>query len=83
MSMNRMTRRPADRYGLKHKGRIALGADADVLVFDPKRVHVTATYDQPAQRAEGMDYVIVNGRIALENERLTGVQAGNVLEGNR
>lgn len=82
-AVNRMTRRPADRYGLKHKGRIALGADADVLVFDPKRVHVTATYDQPAQRAEGMDYVIVNGRIALENGRLTGVQAGNVLEGNR
>ena len=82
-AVNRMTLRPADRYGLKDKGRIALGADADILVFDPARVHVTATYDQPAQRAEGMDYVSVNGRIALENGRLTGVQAGNVLEGNR
>ena len=82
-AVNRMTRRPADRYGLKNKGRIALGADADVLVFDPKRVHVTATYDRPAQRAEGMDYVIVNGRIALSEGRLTGVYAGNVLEGNK
>ena len=82
-AVNRMTRRPADRYGLKHKGRITLGADADVLVFDPGRIHVTATYDQPAQRAEGMDYVIVNGRIALENGRLTGVYAGNVLEGKK
>lgn len=82
-AVNRMTRRPADRYGLKNKGRIALGADADVLVFDPKRVHVTATYDRPAQRAEGMDYVIVNGRIALSGGRLTGVFAGNVLEGNK
>lgn len=82
-AVNRMTRRPADRYGLKDKGRIALGADADILVFDPARVHVAATYDQPAQRAEGMDYVIVNGRIALENGRLTGVQAGNVLEGKK
>ena len=82
-AVNRMTRRPADRYGLKDKGRIALGADADILVFDPARVHVTATYDQPAQRAEGMDYVIVNGRIALENGRLTSVQAGNVLEGKK
>ena len=82
-AVNRMTRRPADRYGLKNKGRIALGADADVLVFDPKRVHVTATYDRPAQRAEGMDYVIVNGRIALTEGKLTGVCAGTVLEGNK
>ena len=35
--------RPADRYRLKNKGRIELGADGDVLVFDPGRVHVTAT----------------------------------------
>ena len=82
-AVNRMTRRPADRYRLKNKGRIELGADGDVLVFDPGRVHVTATYDRPAQRAAGMDYVIVNGKIALREGRLTGVQAGTVLEGNR
>ncbi|MBR3137255.1 MAG: amidohydrolase family protein [Clostridia bacterium] len=82
-AVNRMTRRPADRYRLKNKGRIELGADGDVLVFDPGRVHVTATYDRPAQRAAGMDYVIVNGKIALRDGRLTGVQAGNVLEGNK
>lgn len=82
-AVNRMTLRPADRYGLKHKGRIAIGADADILVFDPKRVHVTATYDRPEQRAEGMDCVLVNGRIALQNGKRTGVCAGKVWEGNR
>ncbi len=82
-AVNRMTLRPAERYHLKNKGRIALGADADILVFDPKRIHVTATYDRPAQRAEGMDYVIVNGRAALEKGQLTGIQAGTVLEGNK
>ena len=81
-AVNRMTRRPADRYGLKAKGRIDLGADADVLVFDPARIHVTATYEQPEQRAEGMDYVIVNGQIALAAGQLTDVKAGTVLEGN-
>ena len=82
-AVNRMTLRPAKRYRLKNKGRIALGADADVLVFDPKRVHVNATYEQPAQRAKGMDYVIVNGRVALKEGRLTGENAGKVWEGNR
>ena len=82
-AVNRMTRRPADRYGLKDKGRIALGADADVLVFDPARIRVTATYAQPAQRAEGMDHVIVNGRLVLSEGRLTGETSGTALEGNQ
>ena len=82
-AVNRMTLRPAERYRLKNKGRISIGADADVLVFDPDRIHVAATYEQPARPAEGMEYVIVNGRTALEEGRLTGVNAGNVLEGNR
>ena len=82
-AVNRMTLRPAERYRLKNKGRIALGADADILVFDPARVHVAATYDRPDRRAEGMDHVIVNGRIALQEGQLTGVNAGKPLEGNR
>ena len=79
-AVNRMTLRPAQRYGLTGKGRIAVGADADVLVFDPARIHVAATYERPEQRAEGMDYVIVNGRIALSEGQLTGVHAGTVVE---
>ena len=82
-AVNRMTRRPADRYRLRGKGRIEIGADGDLLVFDPARVHVKATYDEPARRAEGMDYVIVNGRTALREGRRTGVNAGKVMEGNR
>ena len=82
-AVNRMTLRPAERYRLKGKGRIGIGADADILVFDPARVHVKATYAEPSQRAEGMDYVIVNGRVALKEGRLTGESAGKVWEGNR
>ena len=82
-AVNRMAWRPAERYGLKNKGRIDLGADADILVFDPDRVHVTATYDQPEQRAEGMDHVLVNGQLALTNRKRTGICAGSVWEGKK
>ena len=82
-AVNRMTRRPADRYGLKAKGRIETGADGDILVFDPNAVRVAATYGVPDRPAEGMDYVLVNGRIALREGRRTGVNNGTVLEGNR
>ena len=82
-AVNRMTLRPAMRYGLKGKGRIEIGADGDILVFDPQRVRVKATYGAPDQRAEGMDYVLVNGQIALAQGRRTGVNNGSVWEGNR
>jgi len=80
-AVNRMTRRPADRYRLKGKGRIEIGADGDILVFDPDRVRVKATYDRPNRPAEGMDYVLVNGRIALREGRLTGCRGGSVIGG--
>ena len=78
-AVNRMTRRPADRYGLRRKGRIEPGADADVLVFDPERIHAAATFPDPQRPAEGMDYVLVNGRLAMDGGRLTGLCGGRAL----
>ena len=56
-----------------------MGADADVLVFDPERVHVAATFRDPARPSEGMDYVLVNGKLALDGGGLTGLCAGRAL----
>jgi len=60
-ALRKMTAAPAERLGIANKGRIAVGADADIAVFDAARVIDRATFENPAQYAEGMVYVLVNG----------------------
>lgn len=78
-AVNRLTRRPADRLGLKEKGGIFVGADADLCLFDPSAVQERATYASPAQYARGMDWVFVNGVAAVREGALTGERAGRLL----
>jgi dihydroorotase len=60
-ALRKMTIAPANRLGVTVKGRIAVGADADVAIFDPAKVIDRATFENPAQYSEGMVYVLVNG----------------------
>ena len=69
----------ADTLGLADRGRIAPGKRADIVVFDPKLYAARATYARPTLPAVGVRAVIVNGRIAVENGRATGVAAGQPL----
>jgi N-acyl-D-aspartate/D-glutamate deacylase len=70
----------ARTLGIANRGELREGAYADVVVFDPVAVRDRATYDQPEVLAEGMQYVVVNGRLAVEEGRLTGVLAGRGLK---
>ena len=79
-AVRKMTRLPADRYGLKKKGRIGTGADADLLIFDPGKLHARATFENPTALCEGIETVLVNGVIAVENGRVSGACGGTVLE---
>ncbi|MDE3197999.1 MAG: amidohydrolase family protein, partial [Acidobacteriota bacterium] len=73
----KMTILPAERVGLKNKGRIDAGADADIAIFDAAKVQDKATYEQPAQYAEGIPYVIVNGVPVVRDGKLqTGIFPG-------
>src|SRR5688572_8901218 len=69
-ALRKITVMPADRLGLKSKGRLALGADADITVFDPARVIDRATFDKPAQYSEGIPYVVVNGVVVVKDGEL-------------
>jgi len=76
-ALRKMTVMPADRLALKHKGRLAVGADADVTVFDPGSVADRATFDNPAQSSVGIPYVLVNGAFVVKNGELqTSVMPG-------
>jgi N-acyl-D-aspartate/D-glutamate deacylase len=76
-AVRKMTLLPADRLGIRTKGRIALGADADITVFDPARVTDRATFENPAQYSVGIQYVLVNGTIVVKGgELVEGVAPG-------
>ena len=74
---------PAKALGIADRGELREGALADVVVFDPGAVRDRATYEQPELLAEGMRWVIVNGRVAVESGRPTGVLAGRALRRGR
>lgn len=69
-ALRRMTVMPADRLGIHAKGRIAVGADADLTAFDPAHVIDSATFEQPAQYSEGIQYVLVNGTVVVDKGEL-------------
>ncbi|MGA2133802.1 MAG: amidohydrolase family protein [Bryobacteraceae bacterium] len=69
-ALRKMTVMPADRLGIRTKGRLAVGADADITVFDPARVTDRATFENPAQYSDGIPYVLVNGTLAVKNGAL-------------
>ena len=69
----------AEIFRIPERGLIREGYFADVIVFDPQTVSDRATYEQPELLAKGMRYVIVNGRVAVENGTYTGVFAGRAL----
>jgi N-acyl-D-amino-acid deacylase len=77
--VHRMTDRPASRFNLTKRGRLKEGYFADVTIFDAERVIDTATYDDPMQHPIGIPYVLVNGQVAVDNERCTGVMAGQAV----
>lgn len=82
-AVRKMTRMSADRFGLDDRGRIEIGAAADLVIFNPITVKDAATFEQPQQLAEGIEAVWVNGVLTYSNKKITGKRAGKFLEKQR
>ncbi|HHF42601.1 MAG TPA: hypothetical protein ENL38_02665, partial [Candidatus Aminicenantes bacterium] len=71
----------AQMYRLTGRGLIAVGMYADLTIFDPEKFEDKATFAQPHQYSQGLEYVIVNGTVVVEHNRHTGKKPGRILYG--
>jgi N-acyl-D-aspartate/D-glutamate deacylase len=74
-----MTSLNAAKIGLSDRGLLQPGRFADITIFDPNRVIDRSTYTDPFHYSEGIEYVIVNGRLVLDKGTHTGARAGRAL----
>ncbi len=79
VAIQKMTTMPADRLGLTERGRIKENAFADIMVFNPETVKDKATFQDPHQYPEGIDYVLVNGKLAVDGGEYKNIRSGKVL----
>jgi N-acyl-D-aspartate/D-glutamate deacylase len=78
-AVRKMTSLNAAKLGLRDRGLLRAGLAADLCLFDPARVIDRATYTDPFQYNEGIEYVIVNGQVVLDRGTHTGAKPGRVL----
>jgi len=78
-AVRRMTSLSCERFGLAERGAVREGWWADLVLFDPATITDTATYDDPKQEPDGVALVVVNGAVAYDRGRHTGVGSGNFL----
>ena len=80
-ALHKMTQASADRLELYHKGRISVGCDADITIFDPDTISDGATFESLDIPTKGIDTVIINGKIALKDNRIINDRAGTFIPG--
>src|SRR5262245_9863595 len=80
-AIRKFTALPAQRMRLTDRGVLKAGMWADVVVFDPQSITDRATFENPNQLSEGMQFVLVNGIPVIDGGRATGALPGKVLRG--
>ncbi len=72
---------PAQKMRLTDRGVIKAGMWADIVVFDPATIRDVATFENPNQLSQGMEFVLVNGVPVIDQGKMTGARPGKVLRG--
>jgi dihydroorotase/N-acyl-D-amino-acid deacylase len=80
-AIRKFTALPAQRMRLSDRGVLKAGMWADIVVFDPQTVTDRATFENPNQLSEGMQYVMVNGVPVIDAGKATNALPGKVLRG--
>lgn len=78
-AVRKMTSATAERLRLKSKGRIAENYDADITIFNLDTVIDHATYEDPRQFPSGIEWVLVNGQMVVQNGKHTGARPGRTV----
>ncbi|MCK4835742.1 MAG: D-aminoacylase [Candidatus Aminicenantes bacterium] len=79
-AIKKMTSLTAQKFGLKHRGQIKENYFADVVIFNPDKVSDQATWEKPKQYPLGIEWVVVNGKIIIQNGEHTGSLPGRILK---
>ena len=80
-AIRKMTSWPAERLRLTSRGLIKEGLWADVVIFDYDKIQDESTYERPYKTPTGINYVLVNGQVVVENGKHTGAKPGKVIYG--
>lgn len=82
-AIHKMTGMPAKRLGLVNRGTIEIGQVADLVIFDPSTVRDQSTFEDPHQYPEGIDFVIINGEVAVEEGIFRNQTPGKLIRKTR
>jgi N-acyl-D-amino-acid deacylase len=80
-AIRRMTSLPAQKFNFTDRGLLKPGMKADVLVFDAETIRDVSTFEKPHAYSQGMEYVLVNGKITVAAGKHTGLRNGKILYG--
>lgn len=80
-AVRRMTSLAAQKFQLKDRGLIKEGMAADIVIFDEATVQDNATFEQPHQFSGGFHFILVNGKVVIDEGKHTGVRSGKALKG--
>ena len=75
-AINKMSTMQAKKLGLDNKGRLNVGSDADIVIFDLENISDNATFNNPAAKPEGIEYVIIAGEVAAEKHAIINDSLG-------